>query len=173
MLVDHLKDRHLDFNLHRPVLDEENNVATFYLYNLSSQMTGFLQYRPNGSKDVNNDKVTGKYFHYVSKGCNSLSLFGVESLLLTPHVVFLTEGMFDAARLTEKGYSALALLCNDSNVNLHTFLRLLNRKVVSVCDNDKAGKKLSKFGHYSVVCNDHDLGDSSEDFVNNLLRVYG
>jgi hypothetical protein len=173
MLKDHLKSRHLNFELHRPMLDEVNNVATFYLWNLSGQMTGFLQYRPDGTKDVNNDRDVGKYFHYTSKGCNSLSLFGVESLHLSPNVVFVVEGMFDATRLTEKGYSALALLCNDSNNNLRTFLKLLDRKVVAVCDNDKAGKKLAKFGNYSVVCEDHDLGDSSDEFVNELLRKYG
>lgn len=172
MLVDHLKSRYLNFELHRPMLDEVNNVATFYLWNLSGQMTGFLQYRPDGTKSVNNDRDLGKYFHYTSKGCNSLSLFGVESLYLSPNVVFLTEGMFDAARLTEKGYSALALLCNDSNNDLKNFLKLLDRKVVAVCDNDKAGKKLAKFGHYSVVCEDKDLGDSSDEFVNNLLKTY-
>lgn len=171
-LTEHLKSRHLDLNLHRPNVDEENHVATFYLWNLSNQMTGFLQYRPTGSKSVNNCSKTGKYFHYASKGCSSLSLFGVETLNLTPNVVFLTEGVFDAARLTEKGYSALALLCNDSNYDLTTFLRLLNRKVVAVCDNDKAGEKLAKFGHYYEVCEDKDLGDSSDAFVNSLLKKY-
>lgn len=172
MLVDHLKSRHLNFDVHQPMLDEANNVATFYLWTLSGQLSGFLQYRPDGSKAVNNDKDLGKYFHYKSKGCDSFSLFGVETLDLSPNVVFLTEGVFDAARLTEKGFSALALLCNDHSLDLKTWLNLLNRKVVAVCDNDKAGKKLAKFGHYSVVCEDKDLGDSSDEFVNSLLETY-
>jgi hypothetical protein len=173
MLVEHLKSRHLDFELHKPMLDEVNNVATFYLWTLSGQFSGYLQYRPDGSKDVNNDKNLGKYFHYKSKSCDSFSLFGVETLKLSPNVVFLTEGMFDAARLTEKGYSALAALSNDHSLDLKTWLNLLNRKVVAVCDNDKAGRRLAKFGHHSVVCEDKDLGESSDEFVNNLLKEYG
>jgi len=37
MLREHLLNRHLDLELHRPMLDEDEGLATFYLYNLSGQ----------------------------------------------------------------------------------------------------------------------------------------
>ena len=169
-LVEHLKSRHLDLELHRPVLDLENNVATFYLWNLSGSLCGFQQYRPEASKAPSNHPRESRYFTYRKQP--TLALFGVESLHLTPSVVFLTEGVFDACRLTELGVSALAVLSNDPTPQLHEFLRCLNRKVVVVADNDAAGRKLAKFGHEVVFCEDKDLGDSSEEFVRELVYKY-
>ena len=37
-VTQHLKDRHLDLALHRPMVDEDGRVATFLLYNLSGQL---------------------------------------------------------------------------------------------------------------------------------------
>ena len=169
-LLEHLKSRHLDLGLHRPVLDHENNVATFYLYNLSGQLVGFQQYRPHASKAPSNNPRESRYFTFRKQP--TLALFGVESLHLTPDVVFLTEGVFDACRLTELGVSALAVLSNDPTPQLHEFLRCLNRRVVVVADNDAAGRKLAKFGHDVVFCEEKDLGDSSDEFVKRLVDFY-
>lgn len=169
-VVEHLKDRHLDLELHRPVVDEVDRVATFYLWNLSGQLCGYQQYRPEGEKKPQNNPKQGKYFTYRKQP--TLAVWGVESLHLSPEVVFVTEGIFDACRLTEKGYSAVAVLSNNTGWDLKNWLSLLNRKVVAVCDNDAAGHKLAKFGHVAVFCEDHDLGDSSDEFVNTLLLNY-
>jgi hypothetical protein len=53
----HLKQRHLDLELHRPILDEELNIATFLLYNLSGQLVGYQQYNSLGDKKVFNSKL--------------------------------------------------------------------------------------------------------------------
>jgi DNA primase len=92
---------------------------------------------------------------------------------LTPHVVFLTEGIFDAARLTERGYSALAALTNNPTKDLRNWLSMLNRKVVAVCDNDAAGRRLAKFGDVAVFTEDKDLGEADDAFVTRLLETYG
>ena len=169
-LVEHLKKRHLDLELHRPVLDLENDVATFYLWNLSGKFCGYQQYRRFGEKKPQNNPKQGKYFTYRKQP--TLAVWGVESLHLSPNVVFLTEGVFDACRLTEKGYSALAVLSNNTGWDLKNWLSMLNRKVVAVCDNDDAGRKLAKFGDVSVFCEDHDLGESSDEFVNTLVARF-
>jgi hypothetical protein len=169
-LVEHLKKRHLDLELHRPVLDLENDVATFYLWNLSGNFCGYQQYRRFGEKKPNNNPKSGKYFTYRKQP--TLAVWGVESLHLTPNVVFVCEGVFDAARLTAKGVSALAVLSNNTGKDLSNWLMMLNRKVVAVCDNDDAGRKLAKFGDVAVFCEDHDLGDSSDEFVNNLVARF-
>jgi hypothetical protein len=167
----HLKNRHVDFDLHRPMVDEENRVATFYLYNMTGMLCGYQQYRPDATKSYHNDPNLGRYYTYRKQP--TLALFGVESLHLTPHVVFLTEGVFDACRVTSKGYSALAVLSNNPNSELHNFLGCLNRKVVAVCDNDLAGKELAKFGDVAAYTTDKDLSDSSDRFVDDLIKVYG
>lgn len=165
-MTDHLKSRHLDLELHRPMVDEIERVATFYLWNLSGQIVGYQQYRPEGLKKPQNNPKEGRYFTH--RKLPTLGLWGIESLAFGG-TVFLCEGVFDACRLTQRGYSALAVLSNNTGSDLANWLGCLNRRVVAVCDNDEAGKRLAKFGHEAVFCHDHDLGDSSEDFVKSLL----
>jgi hypothetical protein len=152
------------------MLDDVERVATFYLWNLSGQLVGYQQYRPEGEKKPNNNPKEGKYFTYRKQP--TLTVWGVESLHLTPNVVFVCEGLFDAARLTKRGFSALAVLSNNPTPDLRNWLNCLNRKVVAVCDNDAAGRKLAKFGDVAVFCEDHDLGDSSDEFVTKVLQNY-
>lgn len=166
----HLLSRHVNFDVHSPVVDEVNRVATFYLYNLSGQIVGFQEYRPDQEKLQNNDP-RGRYFTY--RGQPTVTAFGVESLDLSPHVVFIVEGIFDATRITGRGYSALAALSNSPSKDFGNFLSMLSRRVVAVCDNDVPGKELAKFGNCCVVTTEHDLGDSSEEFVTELLKKFG
>ena len=170
-LKQHLQSRHLDLDLHRPMLDDAEGVATFYLYNLSGQLVGYQQYRPTGDKKPNNNPKLGKYYTYRKQP--TLAVWGVESLHLTPNVVFLCEGVFDAARLTKRGYSALAVLSNNPSPDLRNWLTCLNRRVVAVCDNDVAGRKLAKFGDVVLFTEEKDLGDSDEEFVTKVLQNFG
>ena len=170
-VTQHLLSRHMDLALHRPVVNEAERLATFYLWNLSGQMVGYQQYRPEGSKQSYQDPREGRYFTYRNR--TTLALWGLESLWLTPHVVFLTEGVFDAARLTQRGYSALAALSNDPLPELKNWLTTLNRRVVVVADNDKAGRKLVKFGDQAVVTEHKDLSDSDDSYVDWLLHKFG
>jgi len=170
-LKHHLMRRHLNLDLHRPVLDDVNRVVTFYLYNLSGQLVGYQQYRPEGEKKPNNNPKEGKYFTYRQQ--STLAVWGVESLHLNNNVVFLTEGLFDAARLTNRGYSAVAALSNSPTSDLRNWLTCLHKKVVAVCDNDVAGRKLAKFGDVAVFTTDKDLGDSDEEYVTYLITTFG
>ena len=170
-ILEHLKERHVDLNLHRPWIDEDERVAVFYLYNLSGSIIGYQQYRPDADKMKDNHPKEGRYFTYRKQP--TLAVWGVESLHLTPHVVFLTEGVFDAARLTERGYTALAVLTDDPTKDLRNWLSMLNRKVVAVCDNDKAGRRLAKFGDVAVFTEDKDLGEATDEYVTRLLETYG
>lgn len=170
-LTEHLRSRHLDLALHRPVIDDVADLATFYLYNLSGQLVGYQQYRRFGEKKPQNNPKDGKYFTY--RKLPTLAVWGVESLCLNTRVVFVTEGIFDAARLTARGYAALAVLSNNPTADLANWLACLNRRVVVVADNDAAGRKLAKFGHCCEFTTDKDLGDSSQEYVDNLLATYG
>jgi hypothetical protein len=170
-LLSHLKSRHLNVALHCPVIDEDNGLATFYLWNLSGQLVGYQQYCPTGEKTKRNDPRDGKYFTFHSK--EKLAVWGVESLHLSPNVLFVAEGVFDAARITNLGFSAIAVLGNDNSSDLGNWLSSLGRTIVVVPDNDNAGIKLAKFGDYFVYPDAHDLGDASDKFVIDLLKRFG
>jgi phage/plasmid primase-like uncharacterized protein len=82
-LKNHLKERHLDLNKSRVWLDGAENVATFPLWNLSGEMVGYQQYRPDGDKKSRKDPRMGKYFTFVSKeatGDAKLAVWGLEEL---------------------------------------------------------------------------------------------
>lgn len=103
-----------------------------------------------------------------------MCVWGTESLSQSNGVVYLTEGIFDAARMTNLSQSALAALANNPPKDYKNWLELLNRPVVVVCDNDSAGMKLAKFGdHVEVVPQGKDLGDAPDDYVRYLLGKYG
>lgn len=170
-LKDHLRQRHLDLELHQPALDEELGVATFYCWNLSGQLVGYQQYNPNGDKKLFNSKMGGKYYTFRKQP--TVCVWGVESLSQSSGVVYLTEGVFDAARLTSLGQSALATLGSSPPRDYRNWLMSLNRPIVAVCDNDRAGRILAKFGDYAeVVPEGKDLGETSEEFVRFLLNKY-
>lgn len=171
-LAQHLLNRHLDFNLHKPMLDEAEGVATFYLWNLSGQLVGYQQYRPDAPKVVNNHPKLSRYYTYRNRHIPTLAVWGLESFYLTPDVLFVVEGVFDATRLTSRGVSAIAVLGNDPSADLKNWLMSLNRLVVVVADNDKAGKELAKFGHVAVFTEAHDLGDSTDEFVDALVQKF-
>ncbi len=168
-VAEHLKSRYMDLDLHQPFVDEEARVATFWLYTPDLRCVGYHQYRPEGDKSLPNDHENGKYYTFRT----GYTPWGVESLSLSPDVVFLTEGVFDACRFTRLGYSALAVLSNDPQRDFKNWLTMLHRRVVAVCDNDTPGKRLAKFGHQSVFTNEKDLGDESDEFVLNLIKEYG
>lgn len=169
-VTQHLKDRFVNIDLHRFLVDDENSIATALLYNLSGKICGFQQYRPGADKKPNNDPREGRYYTHKTEG--TLVVFGVETLHLTPGLVFLVEGMFDAARLSSRGFSSLAVLSNNPTQDLKGFLKCLNRKVVVVYDNDAPGKKLAAFGDKAVCLASKDVGDASEEELDQLLEKY-
>lgn len=166
----HLQERHLNTSLHKVWLSDE--VATFPLWNLSGQLVGYQQYRPFASKQPNNDPRNGRYFNCL-KG-DRVGVWGLESWSLT-NTLFLTEGVFDAARLTSKNASAVALLSYTVSSSTKKWLHIVkqHRRVVAVCDNDASGSKLASLGTLSHTVSDYkDLGESSDEYVQQLLKEY-
>lgn len=170
---EYLVRRHVNLELHRPVVDEGERTATFFLYNLSRQLVGYQQHRPDAGKTPQKrGPREARYFTYRKQPTHGV--WGLESLYLSQGPVFLTEGVFDACRLTALGQSALATCCNDPQKDLRNWLMMLQRPVVVVCDNDAAGRKLAKFGHYAEFCpkEGQDLGDCPQQWVNWLVEKY-
>ena len=171
-ILEHLKSRYFDLNVHTAWIDEEEGVATFPLWNLSGQMVGFQQYRPSADKKRDNHPRDSRYFTWRKN--KVIGVWGLESWNFS-NTLFVTEGVFDAARLTERGYSAIASLSNDVDDSLKRWLWMVRkvRRVVTVCDNDTAGRKLAKFGTVSHVMEEgKDLGEASDEYVTHLLKEY-
>jgi hypothetical protein len=182
-VLQHVRDRHVDTTLHSVWVDELYRVATFPLWNLSGKMVGYQAYRPEASKVRKND-LKGKYYTWrgpklVPKRSQTVAVWGMESWRLS-NTLFVFEGVFDAARVTTLGYSAVALLSNDPDTSVKNWLACVRqtRPVVAVCDPGQAGFKLAKVGHHAHVVNlpndpDGDLGDAPHEYVQQLVDFYG
>lgn len=182
-MLEHVRDeRHVNTDLHKVWICDEERVAYFPLYNLSGQMAGCQAYRPDADKVQKNDEK-GRYYTYRGKKLlpnhsKTVTVWGLESWYLST-TLFVFEGIFDAARVTELGASAIAVLSNDPSTSTKNWLYCVRqtRPVVSVCDPGKAGRKLAKVGHYSHTVNlpgnpDGDLGDASPEYVRKLVEQY-
>ena len=171
---DHLISRHMDLNAHRALLSPE--VATILMYNLSGQVVGYQRYNPSFPSAFPGDGKQSnlrdrRYYNYITKG--QIGLFGLETFNLDVPCVFITEGVFDACRLTSKGACAFAMLTNNPSSSMRNFLDSLGKPVVAVCDDDQAGVKLRKCGHYhETVKGAKDLGECPDEFVEFLLSKY-
>lgn len=170
---ENLRSRHLNFELHRPMIDEVEGTATFFLWNFSGQIIGYQQYRPFQLNKKVNDPRLSRYFTYSKQP--TIIVWGLESFYLRNDVLFVTEGIFDAARLTELGFPAVAVLSCDAKKDTKNWLKMLNRRVIAVCDNDEngSGKKLAKFGDEAYFLNKKDLGDSTDEEVREFLFNLG
>jgi hypothetical protein len=167
-LIDHLKNRHLNLSLHPTILDSTENVATFILYTLTGKLAGYQRYRPLGEKKQFNHPKFGKYHTYRKQ--KTISFWGMESYFISDGPIFICEGVFDAARLTNRGYTALATLANNPPKDYRNWLDCIPRKKIVICDNDSAGKKLRRLSdHFEIIENCKDLGEAPEDYVSYLL----
>lgn len=164
-LREHLLSRHCDPDKYAVQLDEENGVATFFLYNLSGQITGYQQYRPNAPKTQSNDEAKGKYYTFVSD-TKKPAMFGVD---IVPDeygkndIMIITEGLFDAVRFHAANLRAVATLTNDPKP-LKNQLRFLSGLKIAVCDGGAAeclvyvGSKGNKF-----------MGTNAQKLANDLV----
>jgi hypothetical protein len=171
-VLEHLKSRHFDSVVHTVWVDDDEGVATYPLWNLTGQMVGYQQYRPSATKKRDNHPRDSRYFNWRKD--KVVGAWGLESWKFS-NTLFVTEGVFDACRLTSRGFSAVALLSNDIDSSTREWLYMVksNRFVVAVCDNDVAGRKLAKCGHVAHVMEDgKDMGEASDEYVTNFLKEY-
>jgi hypothetical protein len=183
-IENYLKGRDVDphNNSQFPVfMDKEKNVAYFPLFNLSGKWTGYQRVNPEGTKTHSKDKIKQddeKYYTYVTrenpeKNIPQISVYGLHTLDKRPFV-FVTEGIFDAAKLIKLGLPAVAVLMNDPKI-MKNFFYALQKKVIAIVDKDVAGNKLKKLGHYSYTVPDpyKDLGDMPLKEVREFIKSIG
>lgn len=181
-LIPHLKERGIDPDKTKVLIDEESGNSYFFLYNLSGQIIGYQKYNPNLQKKSNpTDPKMAKYFTWVSdEGLGKyLAAWGLESVdFIKDKYLFITEGIFDAARIQEAGYPAISVLGNDPSKDLLNWLFTLSQKRIVIYDNDKAGRKLKKAGDFSFcVPSGKDANDLTPEeakvFLNKCLVKCG
>lgn len=171
-VLQHLHSRYMDTNLHKVWINEKECIATFPIWNLSGQLVGYQRYRPDKTKERNNDPREGRYFTRLKD--SKVGVWGLESWYLS-NTLFVTEGIFDACRITNHGVSAIAVFGNDIPPTTLQWIKCIgkSRNIVAVCDNDAAGSRLARVGNlYHTVKGYKDLGEASEDYVIQLIREY-
>jgi len=169
-MLDHLRSRHVEFARYRTI-SYDQSVVTFICYNFSGQCVGYQQYRPDAPKTKSNDEKYGRYYTYFTPG--QTAVWGLETFYYREDVLFVTEGVFDCVRLHNLGLPAIAVLsCNPKH--LRSFLRVVNRKKVAVCDNDQAGQLLANSCDSSMICpiEGMDLGDMTDEQVRDFMKGY-
>lgn len=145
-----------------------DDVYTFPLWNLSGQLVGYQQYRPDAGKERLPNPRDMRYFTYLPKSTNTA--WGLETLDPKKRVLFLVEGVFDAVKLHNAGFNALALLTNNPKP-LKPWLHSLGYYLISVCEGDEAGKKLATVGHEAIYLPEgFDVGDMSSRCVKQFFQ---
>lgn len=166
----HLIDRYVDLNIHKP--HTTNTSATFMLYNLSKQLVGWQRYSPLQPHLCSND-LNGRYYTYRS--AQQLAIFGFETYNINLSRIFITEGIFDAVRITRHHCCALALLTNSPNSSMLNLLSCLPNKITVIIDNDKGGellyKKTKSVTSSFITPPAKDLGECDEAFITTILKV--
>lgn len=164
-----LIDRQFDIEKYSCWIDEESNQLTVPLFNLSGEMVGYQKYNPNSDSKKTNNPFDGRYFTRLSS--NKTGIWGLESINHLPFV-FVQEGIFDACRLHNLNLPAVAIL-SYSNKQVFQNLNLLNKKLISIIDNDssgiKLGRKVDDFIQISFE-NVKDVGDCTDEQIYELLE---
>jgi hypothetical protein len=172
-----LIDRHVDLDLHEVFICETTRTATFWLGNLSDMYVGYQVYRPDADKTTKNDEKGRYYTHrgekLIPRKSKTVALWGLESYNLS-NVLFVTEGIFDAARFTKMGFSAVAALANDPDKSTRNWFNIVSktRKVVAICDSGRPGLKLRTVGQSYYIMKDLDASEAPEEEIQHILETY-
>ena len=176
LLSEHLAQRRLLPELYSNAsVDEESGVATFALWSMTGQMVGFQQYRPGAPKSGLEKARDQRYFTFLRKEGEkhtALSAFGVELLDRKQRVLFMAEGVFDVSPLHQRGVNALDVLTINPKP-LKGWLRSMGYYLVSLCEGDKAGRKLAGLADESVFLPEEtDPAEQSDEWFDNLVSKY-
>ena len=116
-----------------------DDSMTVMLWNLSGQCVGYQVYSPLKPKKASEPREA-KYFTHLTKGQDAV--FGLETVRWQTPILFVGEGIFDAARLHAYGMPAIAVLGN-SPTHLTSWFNTLPHTTVAAVQGDKAGLMLA------------------------------
>lgn len=168
MLYNHItEERHVQLDRYSGIyLSEEDQIATFILWNLSGMMCGYQQYRPSATKEKKNDPREGRYYTSIhgKKNEKPLAVWGVESLNYRDDMLVITEGVFDACRFHNYDIPCDALL-SSSFKHYKEWLTSLGRKIYKA--EDDHGSLLGPFPN--IECPENDFGDCTEKQIKTIV----
>jgi len=171
-IISHLKSRGIDPSRTTVVVDEESGTSTFLLFNLSGQLAGYQRYNPQGEKS-SRDRALMRYVTHTADegGTKKIAVWGLDTLEMHPTILFVTEGIFDAAKVHNAGLPCIAVLTNNPK-QLRPWLKALGKYIVVIKDNDEAGQKLGSLGDTAITVPDgfKDLGDMPQELADEFLN---
>lgn len=158
-------------------VDWAGEVLTFPLWGWAGKLVGYQRYRWRGVKTRSN-AVDGKYFTWVSDRYKDSGIYGREYLGDYAGPVFIVEGAWNAVRVINCGYSALAMLTGTPPRSIIDHVRLIcgNRPLIAICDNDasQTGLKMGKWtDHY--ICSAlpyKDIGELTQEQAHHFLERF-
>ena len=176
-IVEHLKTRGVDVNgSYGDVrISVPANTATFYLWNASGQLVGYQKYNPGGDKNCRNDPVSSKYYNRLShqEDAVAVGVWGLQYFdLLEWDFLFLTEGLFDAAKVLNAGWPCVALLGATVSVSTSGWLSTLPHKKIALLDGDAAGGDMKDVAtvYHRTPDPFKDLGDMPQEDADAFLE---
>jgi hypothetical protein len=166
---EHLLQRGLTPRI-RAWVSYEEEIVRFPLWTLDGKLIGYSRYNWAVGKLRSNDE----HGRYINKANDAYCmLWGLEHFYDSPDVIFITEGVWDAVRAVNAGYSAVAALTATPSKALLGYFKSINgyRRSIVIADNDPAGAKLKKMGFeaYSVPGPAKDLNDLTQEEANSWL----
>jgi hypothetical protein len=118
-----------------------------------------------------------KYFTWLGDEgrTKKIGVWGLHTLSIFDGILFVCEGVFDAVKVHNAGYPAIAVLCNDPK-QLKPQIKALGRTTVGLLDDDQAGEKLRNLVDFNFTAPQpfKDLGEMPQSevdvMVQNILR---
>lgn len=157
-------------NFFNPAIDEDDGVATFYLWNLSGQLKGYQHYRPNATKEKRNEPKSGRYYTQRPSAKEAVAIGGLETYDWTAPL-FVVEGLFDAVRLWNLGWSCI-WTCGLPDPQVQHWIRNQPKPAIAILDpgvDDAMKKCFTSCCALTIKPEDYnvftDLGSSTDDEV--------
>lgn len=137
-LTDHLEERGV-MDLGGTILTE--NHCYFLLYSLIGKITGYQRYFPLGDKKARSKRLLDKAKYFTHTIPTDIAFWGAHSFGYSKDVLFIVEGIFDAVKIHNAGYSCFALLCSSTPKHYAHFLNSIPIRKIIVDDNDGGATK--------------------------------
>lgn len=166
-LYEHLLSRGLDPKDYHCVIDEDECIATFFLFDLTGRITGYQRYNPRSTDKKCNDPKLGRYYTYTPRGTDAI--FGLETDDKRGPL-FVCEAVFKQAAIRNAGFNAIATLGSDPK-RLRPWFGIIEqtRPLIGIGDNDPAGEKFVRRVGYGTT-SPTDLDEMGTEDVRVLCR---
>lgn len=179
LILNHLYSRGFTenlINIINPAIDDNEGVATFYLWNLSGQLVGYQQYRPGADKTKSNCPRDARYYTHRRGSKERVAIGGLETYHWAPYVCAV-EGIFDAVPLWVRGIPCV-FMCGIPDEQTQHFMRVQPKPVLSFLDPGVSAsmkKCFTKFSDAFVQPEElgisSDLGDMNDKDVNSMIYL--